>query len=145
KHKPKIANNIVELVGNTPLVSLKQISKSLPGNIVAKLEYFNPMSSVKDRVGAAMIEAAEKSGLLKKGMTVIEPTSGNTGIALAFVTASKGYELVITMPDTMSIERQKIMKALEAHRQSTAVEIWEDTEGEIDILVSAVGTGGTIT
>lgn len=187
KHKPKIAKNIVELIGNTPLVSLEQISKNLPGNIVAKLEYFNPMSSVKDRVGAEMIESAEMSGLLKKGMTIIEPTSGNTGIALAFVAASKGYKLIITMPDTMSIERQKIMKALgaeiiltpgadgmkgaitkaseitqsssnyympqqfnnvsnpEAHRKSTAIEIWEDTDGQVDLLVSAVGTGGTIT
>lgn len=187
KHKPKIAKNIIELIGNTPLVSLKQISKNLPGNIVAKLEYFNPMSSVKDRVGAEMIESAEISGVLKKGMTIIEPTSGNTGIALAFVAASKGYELIITMPDTMSIERQKIMKALgakiiltpgadgmkgaiakateitesssnyympqqfnnltnpEAHRKTTAIEIWEDTDGQVDLLVSAVGTGGTIT
>ncbi|MCL4130714.1 UNVERIFIED_CONTAM: hypothetical protein GTU68_039001 [Idotea baltica] len=187
KHKPKIAKNIVELIGNTPLVSLEQISKNLPGNIVAKLEYFNPMSSVKDRIGAEMIESAEISGVLKKGMTIIEPTSGNTGIALAFVAASKGYELIITMPDTMSIERQKIMKALgakiiltpgadgmkgaiakatkitesssnyympqqfnnltnpEAHRKTTAIEIWEDTDGQVDLLVSAVGTGGTIT
>ena len=187
KHTPKIANNIVDLIGNTPLVHLQSISKNLPGNIVAKLEYFNPMSSVKDRVGAAMIEHAEQNGLLKKGMSIIEPTSGNTGIALAFVAASKGYKLIVTMPDTMSVERQKLIKALgakiiltpgsegmngsiveaakiadyddnyympqqfknlsnpEAHRQSTAIEIWEDTDEKIDFLVAGVGTGGTIT
>ena len=186
-HRPKIAKNIIELIGNTPLVALEEISKDLPGNIVAKLEYFNPMSSVKDRIGAAMIEDAEQKGLLKKGMTIIEPTSGNTGIALAFVAATKGYDIVLTMPDTMSEERRKLLSAFgakivltpgkkgmkgaiakaeeiadthddyympqqfnnlanpEAHRQSTALEIWEDTDGKVDFLISGIGTGGTIT
>jgi cysteine synthase A len=186
-HRPKIAKNIIELIGNTPLVALEEISKDLPGNIVAKLEYFNPMSSVKDRIGVAMIEDAEQKGLLKKGMTIIEPTSGNTGIALAFVAATKGYDIVLTMPDTMSEERRKLLSAFgakivltpgkngmkgaiakaeeianthddyympqqfnnlanpEAHRQSTALEIWEDTDGQVDFLISGIGTGGTIT
>lgn len=186
-HRPKIAKNIIELIGNTPLVALEEISKDLPGNIVAKLEYFNPMSSVKDRIGAAMIEDAEQKGLLKKGMTIIEPTSGNTGISLAFVAATKGYDIVLTMPDTMSEERRKLLSAFgaeivltpgkkgmkgaiakaeeianthdnyympqqfnnlanpEAHRQSTALEIWEDTDGKVDFLVAGIGTGGTIT
>ncbi len=185
--RPKIAKNILELIGNTPLVALEEISKDLPGNIVAKLEYFNPMSSVKDRIGVAMIEAAEKCGDLKEGMTIIEPTSGNTGIALAFVAATKGYKIILTMPETMSEERRKLLRAFgaelvltpgekgmngaiakakeiadahedyympqqfnnqanpEAHRKSTALEIWEDTDGKVDILISGIGTGGTIT
>jgi cysteine synthase A len=187
KHRPAIARNITETIGNTPLVALSKIDNALPGDIVAKLEMFNPMSSVKDRIGLAMIEAAEKDGRLKPGMTIIEPTSGNTGIGLAFVAAVKGYRIVITMPDTMSVERRNLLKAFgaelvltpgdkgmpgaidkateidaahkdyfmpqqfknpanpEGHRQTTALEIWEDTAGKVDILISGVGTGGTIT
>lgn len=183
----KIANNIMETIGNTPLVRLNRISNGLAGSILAKLEFFNPMSSVKDRIGYAMIDAAEKEGKLRFGMTIVEPTSGNTGIALAFVAAAKGYRIILTMPETMSLERQKLLKAFgaeliltpgsegmkgairkaeelvsqhedyfmpqqfknpanpEIHRKSTAVEIWEDTDGKVDILVAGVGTGGTIT
>ena len=187
QQRPKIAGTILETIGNTPLVRLTRFGRGLKGELVAKLEFFNPMSSVKDRIGAAMIEAAESSGKLNPGMTLIEPTSGNTGIALAFVAARKGYRLILTMPDTMSVERRKLLKALgaelvltpgaegmkgairkaedllqqtpgafmpqqftnpanpEAHRRTTALEIWEDTDGKADILVSGVGTGGTLT
>jgi cysteine synthase A len=185
--RPKIANSILETIGNTPLVRLTKLGKDLPADVVLKLEYFNPLSSVKDRIGAAMIEAAEASGELKAGMTIVEPTSGNTGIALAFVAANRGYRLILTMPETMSQERRKMLKALGAelvltpgdkgmkgaiakaeeikrehpeywmpqqfknpanvavHRRTTALEIWEDTEGKVDFLVAGVGTGGTIT
>ncbi|MBU0533964.1 MAG: cysteine synthase A [Candidatus Omnitrophica bacterium] len=183
----KIFNNITELVGNTPLVRLSKIAKNINAKIVAKLEFFNPCGSIKDRIGVSMIEAAEKQGLLKKDAVIVEPTSGNTGIALAFVCAVKGYKLILTMPDTMSIERRNMLKALgaeivltlgnegmsgaikraedvvkknskafmpqqfknpanpEIHRKATALEIWNDTDGKVDILVAGVGTGGTIT
>lgn len=185
--RPKIAEDIIELIGNTPLVRLKKITKGLNLELIAKLEFFNPLSSVKDRIGFSMIEAAERDGKLRPGMTIVEPTSGNTGVALAFVAAVKGYRLVLTMPDTMSIERRKLLNAFcaevvltpgdkgmrgavekaeelirsnpdyfmpqqfrnpanpEIHRNTTAIEIWEDTEGKVDILVAGVGTGGTIT
>lgn len=187
KHRPKIADNIVETIGNTPLVRLHKITQGIDAEILVKLEFFNPLSSVKDRIGAAMIEAAEKEGALTPGATIVEPTSGNTGIALAFVAAQKGYHLILTMPDTMSLERRKMLKALGAdliltpgekgmkgaiakaeeikaehpeyfmpqqfknpanvdvHKRTTALEIWEDTEGKVDILVAGVGTGGTLT
>jgi cysteine synthase A len=183
----KIADNITQLIGNTPLVKLNKIGAGLGVDLIAKLESFNPLSSVKDRIGLAMIEAAEKKGLLKKDTIIIEPTSGNTGVALAFVCAAKGYKLILTMPDTMSLERRQLLKILGAqlvltegfkgmpgaiekaqelvesnhnsympqqfnnpanpqiHRQTTAEEIWNDTEGKIDIFVAGVGTGGTIT
>jgi cysteine synthase A len=187
QQRPKIADDVLGTIGNTPLVRLNRVGKDLPGKILVKLEFFNPMSSVKDRIGAAMIEAAERDGKLKPGATIVEPTSGNTGIALAFVATAKGYRVVLTMPDTMSLERRKLLKALgaelvltpgakgmpgaiakaeellsenpdwfmpqqfdnpanpEAHRRTTALEIWDDTDGAVDILISGVGTGGTIT
>jgi cysteine synthase len=182
----KIAPDITSLIGKTPLVRINKLNTGI-GDVVAKLEFFNPMSSVKDRIGLAMVEDAEKNGLLKKGGTIVEPTSGNTGIALAFVAAVKGYRLVLTMPETMSIERRKLLVSLGAeivltegakgmrgavekaedlvkqypgavmpqqfknaanpavHRRTTAIEIWEDTDGKVDIFIAGVGTGGTIT
>jgi cysteine synthase A len=183
----RIYNNIVETVGHTPLVRLNRITAGLPATILLKCEFFNPLGSVKDRIGMSMIEAAEKSGVLKKDTVIIEPTSGNTGIALAFVAAAKGYQLILTMPETMSLERRTLLAMLgaklvltpgtegmkgaiskaeqlakdtpgawipqqfdnpanpEIHARTTAEEIWTDTDGKVDILVSAVGTGGTIT
>lgn len=183
----KIAENVGNLIGNTPLVRINKLNQGGYAEIVAKLEMFNPMSSIKDRIGKAMIEDAERRGVLKEGSVIIEPTSGNTGIALAFIAASRGYRLLLTMPETMSIERRKLLKALgaeivltdgsrgmrgaiakaeelareisgsfipqqfsnpanpEIHRQTTAEEIWRDTDGKVDILVSGVGTGGTVT
>ena len=183
----RIHNSIVDTIGHTPLVRLNHVTKGLPATIALKCEFFNPLGSVKDRIGAAMIADAETKGLLKEGTTIVEPTSGNTGIALAFVAAAKGYKLILTMPETMSLERRTLLAMLGAqliltpgsegmkgaiaraeqilketpgawmpqqfnnaanpaiHSKTTAEEIWEDTDGKIDILVSAVGTGGTIT
>jgi len=184
----KIASNVTELIGNTPLVRLNRVSAGLPAEVVLKLEFFNPAKSVKDRIGFAMIDAAEKTGALKPGQTIVEPTSGNTGIALAMVAAAKGYACVLFMPDTMSKERRMLLRAYgaeltltpgaegmngaiaraeslvasdpqkyfmpqqfknpanpEVHRRTTGEEIWRDTDGQVDMLVAGVGTGGTIT
>ena len=185
----RIYHDLTKLIGNTPLVELHQIEQEegLKAKLIAKVEFFNPGGSVKDRVALAMIEAAEKDGTLKPGATIIEPTSGNTGVGLAWVSSVKGYKLILTMPETMSIERQNLLKALgativltpgsegmkgairqanelrdqtpgaiilqqfnnpanpEAHKRTTAEEVWRDTDGQLDIFVASVGTGGTLT
>jgi cysteine synthase A len=183
----KLYNNIVETVGRTPLVKLNRISEGAGATVALKCEFFNPLGSVKDRIGMAMIEDAEKKGVLKKDTVIVEPTSGNTGIALAFVAAAKGYKIILTMPETMSVERRTLLAMLGAqlvltpgaegmkgaiakaeeilkdtsngwmpqqfknpanpdvHAKTTAEEVWDDTDGKVDIFVSAVGTGGTCT
>lgn len=185
--KRGIANNSTELIGNTPLVRLNKITEGINAEIIAKLESFNPIGSVKDRIGVALIEAGEEAGVINKDSVLVEPTSGNTGIALAFVAASRGYRLILTIPDTMSIERRKLLATFGAeivltpgangmpgavakaeklvqeipnavmpqqfknpanpkiHRETTAQEIWRDTDGKVDMVVAGVGTGGTIT
>ena len=183
-----IYNSVLETIGRTPLVRLNHITAGLPVEILVKLEFFNPLSSVKDRIGWAMVKAAEEAGRLKPGGTIVEPTSGNTGIALAFVAAARGYRCLLTMPETMSVERRVLLRLLgaeivltpgtkgmrgaieratlirdelgdqafmpmqfenpanpEVHRRTTAEEIWKDTEGKVDAIISGVGTGGTLT
>ena len=183
----RIYQDITETIGYTPLVKLNRTTEGLEATVLAKLESFNPLSSVKDRIGVSMIDAAERDGFIKEDTIILEPTSGNTGLALAFVCAARGYKLVLTMPDTMSLERRSLLKALGAelvltpgaegmpgairraeelaaqdpryfipqqfknpanpaiHRETTAREIWEDTDGQVDVVVAGVGTGGTIT
>jgi cysteine synthase A len=183
----RIYNDITECIGNTPLIRLRRVVGDARATVVGKLENFNPLWSVKDRIGVSMVTAAERDGKLKPGGTIVEPTSGNTGIGLAFTAAARGYRLVVTMPESMSLERRRLLKAFgaeviltpkelgmrgaisrakelltehpdwfmpqqfdnpanpEIHRQTTAEEIWRDTDGKVDILVSGVGTGGTIT
>lgn len=183
----RIFDDITKTVGGTPLIRLNKLNKGTKAEILLKMESFNPLSSIKDRIGLAMVEAAEKEGKIKPGSTIIEPTSGNTGIALAFVSASRGYKLILTMPETMSVERRKLFKIFGAelvltegakgmkgaiekaeeltrsikgsfmpqqfdnpenpkmHKRSTAKEIWDDTDGKVDIFIAGVGTGGTIT
>ena len=184
---PKIYNDVTEIVGRTPLVRLNRLDEGLPGNVAVKLEFYNPANSVKDRIGVAIIDAAEKSGKLKPGGTIVEGTSGNTGIALAMVGAARGYKVILTMPETMSTERRVMLRAYGAqivltpgaegmrgavekaqeivdttdnavlasqfaneanpaiHYATTGPEIWEDTDGQVDVFISGVGTGGTIT
>lgn len=185
----KIANKLTDLIGNTPLLELNRFQKKhkISAHLIAKLEYFNPGRSVKDRIGLGLIVDAEKQGLLKSNSVIIEPTSGNTGIALALVAATRGYRLILTMPETMSVERRSLLRALgaeivltpgfegmrgairkaeelqlalpnsfipqqfqnkanpEVHRQTTALEVWSDTDGKVDIFIAGVGTGGTVT
>src|SRR6266851_2829547 len=183
----KIANDVTELVGNTPLVRIRRLTQGAAGQVVAKLEFYSPAHSVKDRIGVAMIDAAEKAGRIKPDTIILEPTSGNTGIGLAFVCAARGYKLALTMPDSMSKERRMLLRAYgaeliltpaaegmpgaikraeelaksdsryfipqqfqnpanpEIHRRTTAEEIWRDTDGQVDVLVAGIGTGGTIT
>ncbi|HTO71576.1 MAG TPA: cysteine synthase A [Myxococcota bacterium] len=183
----RIAKDVSRLIGNTPLVQLNRVTAGVKARVVAKLEAQNPANSVKDRIGLAMIEAAEREGKLKKSTTIVEPTSGNTGIALAMVAAARGYKIILTMPDTMSKERRAVLRAYGAklvltpgaermdgaikmaeeiaaklgdafipqqfknpanpavHRETTALEIWNDTDGEVDYLISGIGTGGTLT
>src|SRR5229473_3815895 len=183
----RIANDVTELVGNTPLVRIRRLTEGAAGQVVAKLEFYSPAHSVKDRIGVAMIDAAEQAGRIKPDTIILEPTSGNTGIGLAFVCAARGYKLTLIMPDTMSKERRMLLRAYgaelvltpgaermpgairkaeemaagdrryfipqqfrnpanpEVHRRTTAEEIWNDTDGKVDILISGVGTGGTIT
>ncbi|MGO3150458.1 cysteine synthase A [Glutamicibacter ardleyensis] len=183
----KIYNNVTEIIGKTPLVKLNRLGEGLPGSVAVKLEFYNPAKSVKDRIGVAIVDAAEKSGALKPGGTIVEGTSGNTGIALAMVGAARGYKVILTMPETMSTERRVMLRAYGAeivltpgadgmrgavekakeivatsdnaiwaqqfantanpqvHAETTGPEIWEDTDGKVDVLVAGIGTGGTIT